>query len=227
MVLRVAQIIQISDKRPRSSLSYAFVGFVCSSKLNIARMLSPWSNFVEKGVAVATRKSQTVSMSSTKVETLSSVSSRSWMSSSSPSSSELRARAFALASSSASCWSVLILVRVWRSAYSVWLPWMRTTGGSSSYTVFVRMSNNLFRKNLLLSDDLFVSMNGEMEPSQNILNECSTAFPIAVMVFGPYCSVKSSGSMVYSGSADFCEMSSPRSAVPISRGLSPLSYRFY
>ena len=50
---------QISLKRAKSSNSSFAVGFLCSSKLNIARIATPYKSLVEKAVDLETIKSAT------------------------------------------------------------------------------------------------------------------------------------------------------------------------
>lgn len=90
---------------------------------------------------------------------------------------------------------------------------MSTMGGSSSYSVLERISRILETNCLLFEFDLLVSTNVEIDPSQNILKDRSTASQIAAIDLGPNYKLYSSGSMLTSF---FTISSSAASDLPIS-----------
>lgn len=95
---------------------------------------------------------------------------------------------------------------------------MSTMGGSSSYSVFVRISRILVTNYLLFEFDLLVSTYVEIDPSQNSLKDRSTASQIAVIDLGPNYKVYSSGSIL----ASFFTVSTSASIVRIASWLSSL-----
>ena len=72
-------------------------------------------------------------------------------------------------------------------------PWISVTGGSSSYSVVVRISSSVVRKSLLFVLDRAVSSYIEIEPSQKSLKLERIAYCKVASVLGPYYKRYSSG----------------------------------